>query len=269
MKERWTPPAGALGRLCHLARQRVEALRPRLGELKRQALARPARPRLEEALHGETVAVIAEFKRRSPSQGALNLAMDPVARAAAYVRGGAKAISVLTEPTEFSGTTADLAQVAAEIAVPILKKDFHLDPIQVWEAGSAGASALLLIARALGPDGLRRMADAAGEAGLEVVAEVRDEWELEWAVEAGARVVGVNRRNLETLAMEDEVPARILPLVPRELVAVSESGVESRHEVEEAATLGADAVLVGSALSLAGDVEVAVRALTGVPKKGR
>lgn len=213
--------------------------------------------------------MVAEFKRASPSKGVLNSTMNVVEHGRAFVRGGAQAISVLTEPTEFAGSIEDLVCMADAVPVPILKKDFHVDPVQVWEAASAGASALLLIVRALGPDGLRRMFDTAGEAGVEVLAEVRDEWELEWAVEAGARVLGVNRRNLETLAMEDGVHSRIIPLIPKELVAIAESGIETRSDMEAVAASGADAVLVGSALSLAEDCEAAVRALTGVPRQGR
>lgn len=269
MSKRWTPPGGVLGRLCQVAERRAEALAPRARAFKRDALARQPGPRFEGALRGETVAVVAEFKRASPSKGALNPAMNVAEQGRAFVRGGAQAISVLTEPTEFGGSIDDLVRMADTVAVPILKKDFHVDPVQVWEAASAGASALLLIVRALGPDGSRRMFDTAGEAGVEVLAEVRDEWELEWALEAGARVVGVNRRNLETLAMEDDVHSRILPLVPRELLAIAESGIETRMDVEAVAASGADAVLVGSALSLAEDCEAAVRALTGVPRKGR
>jgi indole-3-glycerol phosphate synthase len=185
------------------------------------------------------------------------------------VAGGARALSVLTEPGSFGGTNDDIPAVRAAVAVPVLRKDFHVDPIQVWEARAIGASAVLLIVRALGPDRTGSLASAAREAGVEALFEVRDESELEWALAAGASIVGVNRRNLETLAMADEVLDRVLPLIPPDCIAVAESGVRVRDDVEAAATLGADAVLVGSALSLAEGASSVVASLASVARRGR
>ena len=227
-------------------------------------------PSLEGALRaGATVQLIAEIKRRSPSKGAIDESMDAAARASEYVRGGAAAISVLTERQSFGGSNDDLVAVRKLGLVPVLKKDFHVDPAQVWEARALGASALLLIVRALGPDGTYRMRDVAGEADLEALFEVRDEQELDWALEAGGTMIGVNRRDLETLIMDDEVPARIIPRVPSDCVAIAESGIAGRESVESAAQLGANAVLVGSSLSAAPDAAEAVRSLTGVPRQPR
>jgi indole-3-glycerol phosphate synthase len=208
-------------------------------------------------------------KRRSPSKGAINLGMNASDQAAAYARGGASALSILTEPTEFAGTFDDLLEARRATTLPTLKKDFHVHPIQALEARAGGASAMLLIARALAPDHLREMADAARDAGVEVLVEVRSEAELEDAVAIADAVIGVNARDLETLTMEPDVTQRILALIPRGRIAVAESGVTSRVDVERVAGIGADAVLVGSSLSASPDPVAATRALTGVRRNGR
>ena len=192
--------------------------------------------------------------------------MDAGQRARLYAEGGASALSILTEPTEFGGSLDDLKIARSTTAIPLLRKDFHVHPVQLFEARAAGASAALLIVRALGPDDTRTMADAAREAGLDTVFEVRDDSELAWALDARATVIGVNRRNLETLEMEDGVVEQLMPLVPQRLIAVAESGVSTRQDVERAAVLGADAVLVGSSLSLSADPKQAVAHLTGVAR---
>jgi indole-3-glycerol phosphate synthase len=259
-----------LGRLCDQARVRARDLGIRSRELHDRARDREAAPSLDSALRAITdMAVIAELKRQSPSRGVLRGEMNIVDRARSYAEGGASALSVLTEPHAFGGSNQDLVAIREAVPLPVLKKDFHVEPLQLWEARALEASAALLIARALGPDGLRRMMDAAQEAAIEPVVEVRDEWELEWAVEAGASLVGVNRRNLETLAMEDDVPRRLLPRIPPACLAISESGIASRADVEEAATLGADAVLVGSSLSVADEAAASVEQLCGVARRPR
>ncbi len=229
----------------------------------------PAVPSFRDALAGTSLAVIAEVKRRSPSRGRLNDAMDAPSRARLYEAGGASALSVLTEPAEFAGSVDDLVAVRHVVSCPLLRKDFHVDPVQLFEARSRGASAALLIVRALGPDDTRILADAAREAGVEPLFEIRDEAELSVALDAGARVIGVNRRNLETLDLEPDVLALLLPLIPRDCLAVAESGIATRADVEEVASLGADAVLVGSALSVSTDPQGAVTALCGVSRGRR
>src|SRR5262249_33561054 len=149
-----------------------------------------------------TVQVIAEVKRRSPTKGWINPDLGAAGQARAYAIGGAAAISVLTEPAHFGGTNEDLQAVRAAVQVSVLKQDFHVHPIQLAEARALGASAALLIARALSPDELTRMSDAARELRLEVLVEVRDEDELQRALDAGATVVGINNRNLETLVID-------------------------------------------------------------------
>lgn len=266
---RWTPPAGVLGTLVDESRARAARLVARAAELDAQAAAAPRRPSFTAALRRADVALVAELKRRSPSKGDLAPGLPLVERAESYVRSGAAALSVLTQESHFGGTPEDLARAAAAVAVPLLRKDFIVDPLQLLEARALGASAALLIARALHPDELVRLAHVAREAGLETLVEIRDERELETALAAGADVIGVNNRNLETLAIDAAVSERLLPLVPPDRPAIYESGVRSRTDVEHAAACGADAVLVGSALSAAGDGEGAARALTGVARRGR
>lgn len=245
-------------------------LRGRGSALESAARDAKAAPSFVDALAaGRDVSIIAEVKRRSPSKGTLNAAIDAASQARAYRDGGARAISVLTEPAHFGGSVADFESIRSEIAIPLLKKDFHVDVVQVIEARALGASALLLIARALAPEALRTLAAAARDAGVEPLIEVRDERELEAALAAGARVVGVNSRDLETLEMDPSVSERVIPLIPADCLAIFESGVRGRVDVETAARLGSTAVLVGSALSQAESPVDAVRALTGVARSAR
>ncbi|MDI6843819.1 MAG: indole-3-glycerol-phosphate synthase [Anaerosomatales bacterium] len=237
-------------------------------ELERRAAAgRPRRPFAAALADPRSVAVIAEVKRSSPSAGGIAPECDAAAQAHAYERGGAAAISVLTEPERFGGSFEDLAAVAAAVRLPVLCKDFVVDPAQLYLARAAGADAVLLMASVLGSD-LARFGEIASSIGLEALVEVHDEAELERAKRAGARVVGVNARDLRTLAI-DARRARELVRRARELaeVVVAESGIRSRADVEAAAAAGADAVLVGTALMEASSPEDAVRGLTGVGKE--
>ena len=195
--------------------------------------------------------------------------MDAAEQARLYAAAGARAVSVLTEPEHFAGAPADLLAVRAAVSIPTLKKDFHVEPIQLVEAKALGASAALLIVRALGPVGLPRLMRAAKEMALEVLVEVRDEPELDLALACDARVIGINNRNLETLAIDAATSERLLSRVPSAIVAVAESGVSGRRDVERVARAGADAVLVGSSVSAAADPQDAVRCLTGVPRTAR
>ncbi|MBV9879855.1 MAG: indole-3-glycerol-phosphate synthase [Gemmatirosa sp.] len=265
----WTPPGGTLGTLVADAARRAAALRPRLRELERHAAAAPPAPSFAGALRGETVAVIAEIKRRSPSKGDINPGLSVVDQAAAYAGGGAAALSILTEPTRFGGTEADLVAARGAVSLPLLKKDFHVAPVQLVEARALGASAALLIARALSPTSLRALAALGADLGLDVLVEVRDERELDVALSTEAPVVGVNNRNLETLVIDLAAGDRIVPLIPPDRLAVFESGVSTVAEVERAADAGADAVLVGSSVSAAADPVAAVRALCGVARRSR
>ena len=213
------------------------------------------------------MAVIGEIKRRSPSKGTLNASIDAGAQAAAFERGGAAAISVLTEPTFFDGTIDDLRAARAAVRLPILKKDFHVDVSQLVEAHQASATAVLLIARALSPDELPKLMTAARELGLETVVEVRTEEELSRAVEAGAEIIGVNSRDLETLEVDERVPERLMQQIPPGTVRIWESGIRDVKDVERAAACGADAVLVGSTLSQAADPAGLLASLRGVARR--
>jgi indole-3-glycerol phosphate synthase len=224
---------------------------------------------MSSAIRRDAVSVIAEVKRRSPSKGWINPALSATDQACAYERGGAAAISILTEPAHFGGSVADLVAVCDAVAVPVLKKDFHVDPIQLIEAKALGASAALLIARALAPDALLEMIDVARRLALEVIVEIRDEVELSRAIEGGAAIIGINNRNLETLAIDPATSDRLLGSIPPHIIAIAESGVAGRADVERVARCGADAVLVGSVLSAATDAAAAVGRLTGVPRIGR
>ena len=260
---------GALGRLSVAAAVRAAALQAHQSELRAHAGDAPPAPGFAAALRRPDVAVVAEVKRRSPSKGVINAAIDAAEQAASYARGGAAALSILTEPAEFGGAVSDLADARRATTVPLLKKDFHVDPLQVLEARAAGASALLLIARALAPDRLRAMADAAREVGIEVLVEVRSEAELEDALALDEAVIGVNSRDLETLIIDPEVTTRLIAMIPPDRIAIAESGLTSRQDVERVAAVGADAVLVGSSISAAADPATAVTALTGVGRTHR
>lgn len=262
----WSAPVGALGALTDEARARAATLRGRLAELRRLAERQPAAPSLKAALRARNVSVIAEVKRSSPSKGTINPELDVVAQVAAYERGGAAAVSVLTEPTRFGGSNEDLSKARDAVGLPLLKKDFHVDIVQLVEAKSLGASAALVIARAVAPDRLRELINTGKELDLELLVEVRDERELELALALGAQLVGVNNRNLETLEIDPETSLRLLPMLPGNVIAVAESGIRNAADVARVGAAGADAVLVGSELSGSADPESAVRALTEVTR---
>ncbi len=208
--------------------------------------------------------VIAEVKRRSPSKGDLAEIADPASLASAYERGGAAAVSVLTEGRRFGGSLADLDTVRASVTLPVLRKDFVVEPYQLLEARAYGADLVLLIVAALPGDSLDRLHDAARELGLTPLVEVHDEPEAERAVTLGAGLVGVNARNLKTLEVDPATFGKLAPLLPDDVVKVAESGVAGPDDVRRLVDEGADAVLVGEALVKHGDPEGAVRAMTGV-----
>lgn len=265
----WSPPTGTLGRITAEAELRAAALEAERARLVGRATTSRA-PSLERALATATeVAILAEVKRRSPSKGVIAAELGAVEQTLAYAAGGAAGVSILTEPAHFGGSDEDLVAVRARSTLPVLKKDFHVRPIQLLQARALGASAALLIVRALSPERLPEMVEAGRALGLELLLEVRDEAELERALAAGATMIGVNNRDLETLVIDPTTAERIIPLVPAGLVAIAESGVGSRADVERYAAAGADAVLVGSSLSASGDATAATRALGGVSRRAR
>jgi indole-3-glycerol phosphate synthase len=264
----WTPPTGTLGELTNEATARAATLAPRAAELERLARNAGSVPSFRGALQAQQVGVIAEVKRSSPSKGAINPGLDLVGQVKAYEEGGAAAISVLTEPARFAGSNDDLILARKSVVLPLLKKDFHVEVSQLLEARVLGASAALVIARAVSPARLRDLMSAGADVGLEILVEVRDERELDLALSLNASLIGVNNRNLETLEIDAGTSLRILPLIPRGVVAIAESGVKSAADVKRVAAEGADAVLVGSELSGSSDPESAVRSLTGIARTG-
>jgi indole-3-glycerol phosphate synthase len=265
----WTAPGGTLGRIVAEARERVLALRTRESELVQAANRAGTAPSFSQALRSKTVGVIAEVKRRSPSKGWINANISAADQARAYERGGAVAISVLTEPQHFGGSVSDLIAVRDAVRLPPLKKDFHVDPLQLVEARAVGASAALLIARALSPNDLVALIDTARSLALEVLVEIRDEAELDRALAGGATIIGINNRNLETLEIDPATSERLLARIPESIIAIAESGVASRSDVQRVARAGAHAVLVGSAISKSSDPTAAVAELSGVVRARR
>jgi indole-3-glycerol phosphate synthase len=247
----------------------------RLGQLRerRAALDRAAEivadpPAFRAALQGRNVAVIAEVKRRSPSAGMIREDLDPGERAARYAEHGAAAISVLTDGPFFGGSVEDLRHAVAKVNVPVLLKDFVLDEVQIVEARAAGAAAVLLIVRALGPR-LQPLVRFAHQLRLTPLVEVHSAEELSAALDAGATVIGVNSRDLDTFRIDTSAALRIVSTVPASCTVVAESGMAGRADVERAAVAGADGVLIGTALSAAASPAELLRELTQVRRRGR
>ena len=240
-----------------------KALRP-LEEMKRLADGqRPARD-FVGALRGEgraRIRLIAEVKRASPSKGMLCPSLDAPALARQYERAGAAAVSVLTEPRYFLGSLDDLTEVRAAVDVPLLRKDFTLDPYQVYEARACGADAILLIAAMLSQDQLAHLLDVTHGLGMAALVEIHDEEELERAAAAGPGVIGINNRNLVNFTVDLETTLRLRRLVPGGTALVSESGIHTRTDVQRLARAGVDAILVGEALVTSADPAASVREL--------
>lgn len=224
------------------------------------ALAPPPRD-LAAALRTPGVSLIAEVKRASPSKGLLRQNFDAVALAREYEANGAVAISVLTDQHFFQGDLGHLRAVRRNVSLPVLRKDFILDPYQVYEARAAGADAVLLIAAALSDSDLKALYQLLRELDMAALIEVHNAAELERALRIGPRIVGVNNRDLRTFKVDLKTTARLRPLVPADVVLVAESGVHTRDDVARLAAIGADAMLVGEALVRAQDVGCKVREL--------
>ncbi len=245
-------------------RARIDEARSKITEdalEQRAAAVAPARG-FRQSLLGDDVAVIAEIKRASPSKGPMNENLDAAALARAYAEGGAAAISVLTEPERFKGSIEDM-QAASGAGLPVLRKDFILDPFQVHEARAFGADAVLLIVRALGAE-LGDLIATTTALGMDALVEVFDEPDLERALDAGAETIGINHRDLETFEVDPERTAKLAPQIPAGVVIVGLSGVSTRAEVETLASDGAHAVLIGEALVIAADPAAKLRELRGV-----
>jgi indole-3-glycerol phosphate synthase len=238
-----------------LAARQQQVPLDRLKEMARQADS----PRdVLGTLRGPDVAVIAEVKRASPSKGAMAAIADPAALARDYEAGGASIISVLTERRRFAGSLGDLAAVREAVGVPVLRKDFIVSSYQLWEARAFGADMVLLIVAALTQNALVSLVERAESIGLVPLVEVHAGSEVPRAVEAGARVIGVNARNLATLEVDRSVFARLAPRIPDGIIKIAESGIRGPHDLLAYAAAGADAVLVGESLVTGKDPRTAV-----------
>lgn len=259
-----TATADLLGAIVAAARTAaaVRADATPLDVLRTQIRRRPGGAAFEAALASSPAPrVIAECKRRSPARGVLREAYDPASHAVAYARAGAAAISVLTEPSFFDGAPEHLADVRASVDLPLLRKDFIVTEYQVIESAVLGADAILLIVGALGDAELRARMGEAETLGLAVLVEVHDEGELRRALHAGARIVGVNSRNLRTLEVDPAVLTRLAEAIPGDVIAVAESGIRDASDLARLGSRGYDAFLVGERLIASADPGTALAAL--------
>jgi indole-3-glycerol phosphate synthase len=248
-----------------VATREAVALRKRerpLSELEGQVeVGREGRP-FAEALARPGTSVIAEHKRRSPSAGTIREGASCAEIVRAYERGGAAALSILTEEAHFGGSLEDLREARAACDLPILRKDFTIDPYQLYEAKAAGADAVLLVVGSLDDDELWDLWSLAQAIDLDAIVEIHDEEELERALEIDCDVIGINNRDLESFTVDIQRTFDLLSDVPAGKVVVSESGIHDREQIDELELVGIDAVLIGEVLMRAPDPEAAVRELT-------
>ncbi len=260
-----------LDRIIAAKRLEIEQTRARISaaELERRAAVAPPLRDFRAALErGPDVQIIAEVKKASPSAGVMRTDFDPAAVARLYERHGAACVSVLTDGPFFQGSLADLEAVRAAVALPILRKDFILDRLQLLEARAAGADAVLLIAEVLDDAALARLLREAGELGLQALVELYDRENLPRVLAAGARLVGVNNRDLRTFETRLEHTLELAAKMPGDVCLVSESGVRTRDDVERLRAAGVRAVLVGETLMRAPDVGAKLRELRGAAGAG-
>jgi len=233
-----------------------------LSELEAAIDKKPAPLDLASALSGDGISLIAEVKRASPSRGDLNLDLDAVALAKTYARCGAAAISVLTEERYFKGSGSDLEAVKRALPdVPVLRKDFILEPYQLFEARAWGADAVLLIIAILDDAALKNLITISHKLGMHCLLEVHDEAELKRALVCDARLIGINNRNLQTLEVDINVTKELRPHIPPGRIVVSESGIKGRGDIQKLKDWGVDAVLIGEALVTADDIPARIKEL--------
>jgi indole-3-glycerol phosphate synthase len=239
---------------------RAKEVRP-LEVVQAEAAAAPAPRGFAAALRREDIACIAEFKRRSPSAGWIRQGAEPGPVVSAYQAAGAAALSVLTDGPFFGGSLADLQAARAASVLPALRKDFVVDPYQVSEARAAGADAILLIVAALGDPELAALLDEAARWRLDVLVEAHDAAEVERAVALGARIVGINHRDLRTFQMDMSLTERLRDRIPADRLVVAESGIRTAGDVQRMRNVGVNAILVGENLMRGGDPSAALQAL--------
>lgn len=240
----------------------IELLRPRLSEVRTACEFAPRVRDFSGALRRETVALIAEVKHASPSKGILIENFDPVALGRTYADNGAAAVSVLTDEPFFMGHLEHMTAVRVAVGIPVLRKDFVIDPAQVYEARAAGADAVLLIVMVLEDGQIADLHALTRELGMAALVEVHNEAELERALKAGATLIGVNNRDLRTFHEDLNTTARVAALVPENVTLVAESAIRSPEDVVRMGALGAHAVLVGEGLVKSGDIAAQVRAFS-------
>ena len=263
-------PGDILERIVETKRGEVEALRRSFSALRDRAEdAPPARNFVAALEGGAVVSVIAEIKRRSPGAGAIRTDLDPLRLGPTYESGGAAALSVLTDEEYFGGSLGDLAGVCGVVEIPVLRKDFVIDESQVYEARGAGADAILLIVRLLDDERLCALRTLAEELGMSVLVEAHDGAEVERGLAAGARLLGINNRDLRTFEARIDVTLSLAARVPPSVVLVSESGIHTATDVCSVGEKGVDAVLVGESLLRLEDPGAGVTALTGQGKAPR
>ena len=250
-----------LSRIAEAKRAALPALQAKRAALESRAVGRTSSRDLRAALSAARPAIIAEIKKASPSKGILSNSFDPVSIARQYATGGAAALSVLTDKEFFQGSLADLEAARAAVSIPVLRKDFTLDEIQVIEAAAHGADAILLIAALLDEREMRRLRECAEGYRMAALVEVHDEAELDAAIASGAEIIGVNNRNLHTFEVTLETALRLAPKMPKGATKVAESGIDSRGAIEQLQTAGFQAFLVGEHLMRAGNPESALQAL--------
>ena len=234
-----------------------------LAEIKIMALAQPEPLNMISSLRGTEVRLIAEVKKASPSKGLIRADFDPVGIARIYASHGAAAISVLTESRYFQGSLEHLRNIrhTPGNALPLLRKDFIFDPYQVYEARAYGADSLLLIVAILKPFQLKELLSLSHELGMTCLVEVHNEGELEIALESGAKIIGINNRDLTTFKVDISVTERLRPLIPSARIVVSESGIKTRQDIEILRGMGVDAVLIGEALMSSPDIATRMKEL--------
>jgi len=257
-------PTGILDRIVEMKRREISALLSREDELSTLASDAPPPRDLARALRGmDTVAVMAEVKRRSPGAGPIRPDLEPAEVASAYGAAGVAAVSVLTDAEYFGGSLADLRAARSSVTVPVFRKDFIIHPLQLVEARAAGADGTLLIARILSDEALEMLARKARALGLSVLVEIHDEAELGRALDAGASLIGINNRNLQTFETSLDVTLELLPRVPRDVTVVSESGIRTPEDVDRLGAAGVHGILVGESILRAPAPGVAAAVLTG------
>jgi indole-3-glycerol phosphate synthase len=250
-----------LARIVNNKRVELRETAQQRGDLEREAAVRGNSRNFRAALTASPPAIIAEIKKASPSKGILLEAFNPVAIAGVYAAGGAAALSVLTDFDFFKGTIEDLCTARAAVDLPVLRKDFTLDEVQVIEAAAHGADAILLIAALLDELRMRRFRELAAHYKMDALVEVHNEAELDRAIDSGAEIVGVNNRNLHTFEVTLETSLRLAEKIPSGVVKVSESGIHSSVDVKTLRDAGFDAFLVGEHLMKSADPAAALREL--------